>query len=149
MGVHREVLSPRTHSRRARVELALALGAGATTAVTASAASLGTITDGKLSAGVAGVTACDTDGVTTTYTTSYDPTAPAGYVVDTVTIGSISALCDAKTVYVTLADTAGAKLASGQQLFSTTVGATSVTLTTWTPAKARAERVESIAVSIA
>jgi hypothetical protein len=72
-------------------------------AVFASAASLGGITSGQVGADDAAVTSCDTDGVTTAYTTSWDATDDR-YEVTTVTVSGIAVACATKTLSVSLTD---------------------------------------------
>jgi hypothetical protein len=75
-------------------------------AVFASAASLGGITSGQVGADDAAVTSCDTDGVTTAYTTSWDGTDDR-YEVTSVTVSGIAAACTTKTLSVSLTDGTG------------------------------------------
>jgi hypothetical protein len=72
-------------------------------AVFASAASLGGITSGQVGADDAAVLSCDTDGVTTAYTTSWDGTDDR-YEISTVTVSGIAAGCLTKTLSVSLTD---------------------------------------------
>jgi len=72
--------------------------------IAASAASLGGITTSDLGADATVVAACDTDGVTVDYNTSYSPGAPGKYVVDSVAVTKIDAACNGYTIAVTLGD---------------------------------------------
>ena len=72
-------------------------------AVFASAASLGGITSGQVGADDAAVLSCDTDGVTTAYTTSWDGTDDR-YEISTVTVSGIAVGCATKTLSVSLTD---------------------------------------------
>jgi hypothetical protein len=81
-------------------------------AVFASAASLGGITSGNVSAEGAVVGSCDTDGVTTAYASSWDPTDER-YEVTSVTVAGISDNCDGRTISVSLTDSTGAQIGSG------------------------------------
>ncbi len=81
-------------------------------AVFASAASLGGITSGNVSADNTSVTSCDTDGVTTAYASSWDATDER-YEVTSVTVSGISDNCDGRTISVSLTDVGGAQIGSG------------------------------------
>jgi hypothetical protein len=73
----------------------------------ASAASLGGMSSGSLSAGDAAIPACDTTGVTGTYTTS-------GGNVTAVTVGGLADPgCEGGVLSVTLTNAAGDSIASG------------------------------------
>ena len=72
-------------------------------AVFASAASLGGITSGQVGADDAAVASCDTDGVTTAYTTAWD-TNDRRYEISQVTVSGIAAACLTKTLSVVLSD---------------------------------------------
>jgi hypothetical protein len=66
---------------------------------------------GHLRAGTATVASCDTDGVATSFDTSYSASA-AGYKVTTVHVTGIATPgCDGKTMKVTLIGAADASLA--------------------------------------
>lgn len=69
--------------------------------VYAAAAALGVTAD-SLSAGQDAVASCDTDGVTTSFTTQYDQTAQ-GYIVADVTVDGIAVACNGFNIAVTLA----------------------------------------------
>lgn len=77
-----------------------------------SAASLGGITSGNVSADQATVNSCDTDGVTTAYASSWDATDER-YEVTSVTVSNISDNCDGRTISVSLTDSTGAQIGSG------------------------------------
>jgi hypothetical protein len=102
-----------------RLALALLAGATAFTAVSASAASLGTITSTSVGAGNVTVASCDTDGVGLSYTTAYDATLGA-HEIDTVTVSGISDGCDGKSLKVALVDTNKASL--GEVTVTVTTG---------------------------
>jgi hypothetical protein len=74
-----------------KLMIGLIAGSAVFAAVFGAAASLGTITDQGLGANSATVASCDTDGVTTGYTVSYD--AATGYKVDEVTVSNIAVGC--------------------------------------------------------
>ena len=96
--------------RSRRTVLALLGGILAFALIAGAAASLGGITSGDLGADDALVASCDTDGVTTSYTSAYSATGTAGYKVDDVTVGGISDTCDGQTMTVTLTGAADAEL---------------------------------------
>ncbi len=81
-------------------------------AVFASAASLGGITSGNVGADNAAVASCDTDGVTTAYTTSWDTTDDR-YEITSVTVTGIANACDGKTLSVSLLDASSNQIGSG------------------------------------
>jgi hypothetical protein len=80
--------------------------------VFAMAASLGGITSAKLGADDAVVASCDTDGVTTSYTSAWDATDKR-YETTSVVVGGVAAACVGQTMKVTLVDSTGASLGEG------------------------------------
>jgi hypothetical protein len=78
--------------------------------VFAMAASLGGITGDDLGADDDVVASCDTDGVTTSYTTAYSDSGTAGYKVGDVTVGSIADACNGASMRVTLSGSGGTSL---------------------------------------
>jgi len=101
---------------RKRVVLALVASATVFGAVFAFAASLN-VASANLSAGNQSVISCDSDGVSTTYTTTYDSSIP-GYKVSGVTVTGIASGCDGKTVAITLTGSGNSSLASASKSFS-------------------------------
>ena len=99
---------------RSRRRMAIAILAGlATLGITqASAASLGGITSTSYGADVGVVASCDTDGVSLSFTNSYDATL-GRYQTTTVNIGGIAAACSGKALSITLKDATGASVGSG------------------------------------
>jgi hypothetical protein len=95
--------------------------------VFAMAASLGGITSDNLGADSSAVATCDSDGVTTSYTTAYDAT-DGRYEVTEVTVGGVNNACDGKTIAVTLTNAAGTSVGSASLTIPTDAGATSVTV---------------------
>jgi hypothetical protein len=81
-------------------------------AVLASAATLGGVTTDKIGAEDATIAACDSNGVTTSYTSSWDSTDKR-YEIATVTVKGVADTCDGQTLKVTLADTTGVSLSEG------------------------------------
>ena len=94
-----------------------------------SAASLGGITAQGLGADDAIVASCDTDGVTTAYTTAYNTTGSAGYKVATVTVSGLNNACDGAAIEVRLTGAAGASLESVSKTVESDAGSTSTSVT--------------------
>jgi len=105
--------------------LALAGGLAAFGLIAASAASLGTLTNKTIAASSGAVSACDSNGVTTDWTTSYLAAGPY-YKVATVVVSGIDASCSGASIKVTLAGAANASL---EELTGTASGSGTVTLT--------------------
>ena len=101
--------------RNRRTVLALLGGILAFALIAGAAASLGGITSGDLGADDGIVASCDTNGVTTSYTSAYSATGTAGYKVDDVTVGGISDNCDGQTMTVTLTGASDAELGTVTQ----------------------------------
>ena len=103
--------------------------------VFASAASLGGITSGNVGADDAPVASCDTNGVTTSYATSWDATDDR-YEVTSVTVSNIaSPACNGKTVSVSLVDNAGNQIGSGSATIAALATSATVTLSSAASAK--------------
>jgi hypothetical protein len=105
-------------------------------AVFASAASLGGITSGNVSADNATVASCDTDGVTTAYTTSWDGTDDR-YEVTSVSVTGIANACDGRTLSITLTDSSNNQLGVGSVAVPTDALGTSATVSLSTGASAK------------
>ena len=103
--------------RRITVLIALVVVFGG---VLAMAASLGGLTPATLGADDALVSSCDTDGVGTTYASSWDAT-DARYETTSVTVTGVSDVCDGKTMKVTLTDAGDASLGEGTLVIPTSV----------------------------
>ena len=96
--------------RRNRILIALIVGLTVFASVFAVAASLG-VTAASLGAGTATTASCDTDGVATSFATSYSAAA-AGYKVTTVNVAGIATPgCDGRSMKVTLVGAGDAALA--------------------------------------
>ena len=93
-----------------RILIAVAAALAIFGVVFATAASLGGINNNELGADDAVVASCDTNGVTTSYSTSYNTTGTAGYKVGNVTVGSIADACDGQAMRVTLTGSGGTSL---------------------------------------
>ena len=107
-----------------RILLGLLAGAMVFSMVIGMAASLGGLTSDSLGADDAVVAACDTNGVTTTYTNAYSATGTAGYKVGNVVVGGIADTCDGDNLSVTLTGAAGASLGEQSMTVPTGVGTT-------------------------
>lgn len=120
-----------------RKSLTIKLLAAATvfSAAFAMAASLGGITSTRLGADDTTVASCDTDGVQSSYASTWD-TTDKRYEVPTVTIATVADTCDGQTLKVTLIDAAGASLSEGTLAIPTSA-ATSHTVTMATPASSK------------
>jgi hypothetical protein len=106
--------------RRKRLVIAVIVGLTVFATVFAVAASLN-LTASSLGAGEATVASCDTDGVATSFDTSYSATA-GGYKVTTVHVAGIATTaCDGRTMKVTLIGTADASLAEVTATLATPV----------------------------
>ena len=106
--------------RRRRMAVAVLVGSASFAVLGASAATLGGITGTAVGADTAVIGSCDTDGVTLTYTNTYDATL-GRYQTTAVTVSGIAGACAGKTLSLTLNDASSASLASG------TVGSISAT----------------------
>lgn len=115
-------------------------------AVFASAANLGGLTGGQVGADDTTVTACDTNGVSTSYSSTWDATDER-YEVTSVTVSGIANTCDGQTVSVSLTNSTGAQIGSGTMAIPTDAGATSVAVSL--SAAASAELAEGVHVAIA
>lgn len=96
--------------------------------VFAMAASLGGVTGASLGADSGSSASCDTDGVSTSYTTAYDAT-DARYEVSAVVVSGINNNCDGKTLALTAAQSGGAALSSGSIAIPSDPLTTQVTVT--------------------
>jgi hypothetical protein len=110
-----------------RVLLGLLAGAMAFSMVVGMAAGLGGLSSDSLGADDAVVAACDTNGVTSSYTTAYSASGTAGYKVGDVVVGGIADTCDGDDITVTLTGAGGASLGSQTGVVPTGAG-TSATL---------------------
>jgi hypothetical protein len=130
-----------------RVVTGLLAGAMVFSVVVGMAASLGGITSGSLGADDAVVAACDTNGVTTSYTTSYSTSGTAGFHVGNVAVGGIADTCDGDTMSVTLTGAGGSSL--GEQTATVPTGAGTSASVSFAAANVLAESVTGVHVVIA
>lgn len=89
---------------------ALAIGGAVFGTVLASAATLGTITDGTLGASDAAVDGCQELGLSTNYVAAWDATDNR-YEVTSVEVNGLTAACAGKRIGIVLVDSLNAKLA--------------------------------------
>jgi len=90
------------------------------------AASLGGLTSTDLGADDSVVASCDTNGVSTSYTSVYNTTSTAGFKVDDVTVDLINDACDGDSMTVTLTGAGNASLGSVTQVVPTNAAFTNV-----------------------
>jgi uncharacterized membrane-anchored protein len=103
--------------------------------VYAMAASLGGVTSNAVGADDVAVAACDSDGISSAYTTAWDATDKR-YEVTAVTVSGVDDACDGQTLSVSLTDTAGVQLGTGSVAIPSSVAtAFAVSLSTAASAK--------------
>ena len=113
-----------------RTLIAVTAGLVVFASVFAMAATLGGITGSTVGADNTAVGSCDTDGVTTSYATSWDATDKR-YEVTTVTVAAVNDACDGKSMSVSLTDTTGAQIGTGTLAIPSSVATShAVTMTT-------------------
>jgi hypothetical protein len=118
-----------------RVVIAILAGLVVFAGVFAMAASLGGITSTRVGADNTVVASCDTDGVSTSYATSWDATDKR-YEITSVTVSGVSDTCDGLTLGVTLTDASGAQIGTGSFSIPTSAAtAFTVSMTTAPSAK--------------
>lgn len=119
-----------------RMVAALLAGLTVFGAVFASAASLGGITSGSVGADNAAVASCDTDGVTTSYATSWDSTDDR-YEITSVTVTNVNNACDGRTLSVSLLNATSDQVGTGSVSIPSDALSTqaTVSLSTAAPAK--------------
>ncbi|MDX6438684.1 MAG: hypothetical protein QOF45_1267 [Gaiellaceae bacterium] len=120
-------------SRRTMIATIAALAVFGT--VYAMAASLGGVTSTNVSADNVAIASCDSDGVSSAYTTAWDSTDKR-YEVTAVTVSGIADACDGQTLSVSLTDTSGAQLGTGSVAIPSSV-ATSFGVSLSTAASAK------------
>ena len=123
--------------------IAIAVGGlAAAGAIAASAASLGGLSSTGLGSNDTVVAACDTDGISSAYTSGYSATA-GKYQVTAVVLSGIAASCANQTAAVTLRDSGNVSLGSG----SVTVTGTSASITLSAPVAAESIVGASVIIS--
>ena len=133
-----------------RIKRALAIGAvglGVFGGMFGLAASLG-VTSQSLGAGSTTVVACQAGTISTTFASTYDAGAPAGYRATTVTLGNLDtsgAACGTKTAKVTLTGPGASSASLGEQ--TGTVPSTGTTMA-FTFANVNATDVSGVHVTI-
>lgn len=95
-----------------RALIAVLAGLAVFGAVSAFAATLGGISTATIGANNVAVAACDTDGISTTYTSAWDATDDR-YEISQVTVSGVSDTCDGQTMKVALTDASGNQLDEG------------------------------------
>jgi hypothetical protein len=119
-----------------RTFLAICAGLVVFAGVFAMAASLGGVTSNEVGADNTAVASCDTNGVTTSYTTGWD-TTDKRYEVTTVTVGGVNDACDGDNLSVSVTDSTGTQIGTGTLALPTSAATSSaVTLTTAASAQA-------------
>lgn len=104
---------------RKRTLVALVAGLAVFATTFAFAATLGGLTSGEVGANNTVVAACDTNGVTTSYSAASWDATDQRYEVSQVTVGDVNDACDGDTLKVTLTDSGGAQLAEGTLVIPT------------------------------
>jgi hypothetical protein len=130
---------------RKRTLIAVLAGLAVFSGVYAMASSLGGVTSGKVGADNIAVTSCDTDGVSTAYSPTWDATDKR-YEIGTVTVSGVNDACDGQTLNVSVTDTSGAQVGTGTLAIPTSA-ATSFGVSLSTAASAKL--VENVHVLIA
>lgn len=77
------------------------------------AATLGGLTSGEVGAQNTAVSACDTDGVSTSYSAAAWDATDKRYELRQVTVSGVSDACDGDVLKVTVTDSAGVQLSEG------------------------------------
>lgn len=119
--------------QKKRIIIAVLAGVLGMGVVGASAATLGGLTSGGLGAEDQVVAACDTDGISATYTTSYSATAQT-YQVTAVNFSGVNAACNGKAASVSLRN--GATNLGTTNAASITVATSAFSITLGTPVTA-------------
>jgi chitodextrinase len=118
-----------------RVTLAIAAGLIVFGGVFAMASSMGVTSTGQVGAGSASVSACDSDGVSTSYTTAWD-TTDKRFEIASVTVSGIANTCDTLPIAVSLTDSSDVQLGSGSSTVPNDAGATSYAVSLSSPGPA-------------
>jgi hypothetical protein len=108
-----------------RTLIAVAVALAVVGGTFAFAASLGGVTTGTVGDSATVVASCDTDGVTTSFSSPAWDSGLKHYGVSTLAVSSINAACNGDTIKATLTDSGGASL--GEATGSVASGAASLT----------------------
>lgn len=128
--------------------LLLAAGAGLTAigAVTASAATLGGITQNQVGVDSQVIGACDTNGIATNYNTSFDATS-GKYQISGVALSGVNAACDAKSYKMTITKSDGTVLGI-EETGTLSVSSGNATISIAAANRYNAELASSLAIAI-
>jgi hypothetical protein len=119
-----------------RVVIAILAGFVVFLGVFAMAATLGGITSSAVGADNTVVAACDSDGVSVSYATAWDP-GDDRYEITSVTVSGVSDTCDGQTLSVSLTDSSDTQIGSGSTAIpSSTATSHTVTMSTAPSAEA-------------
>ena len=130
-----------------KIAIALAAGLAITGIISASAASLGGVTEEDFGTDAELIASCDDDGVTVDFDLKYDIVAGvAETTVDAVTIGSVDAACDGKAAHVELWDSTS--LLTGGTADVATIALVGGEFDVFTGSSVDAEDVEAIFITI-
>jgi len=127
-----------------RLVIAAAAGIVAAGAVTASAASLGGVSDNSAGADSAAVATCDSDGIDVDYTMVYSPSSEA-YNINTVELDEVNGACEGLTYYLTISGTGGTALADDSGTVALASNSMSIDVSAQ---NADAEAVVNVAIAI-
>ncbi len=121
--------------------LTTAAGVCALFAVASASASMLPFASAAVGAGDGATAVCDPDGVTVTYTNSFD-TSAADYRTSAATIAGIATTCTGQALSLTIAN------ASGSPIWQATTTVTATTITLTPPAALQSSAIARWAVSI-
>lgn len=129
-----------------RILLATGAGLAAIGAVTASAATLGGITQSQVGVDTQVIGACDSDGIAVTYGTSFDTTS-GKYQVSSVNLAGVNAACDTKAFKLTVTKSDGTVLGS-EETGTLTVSSNAASIAIPSGHRYNAELASNIALAI-
>ena len=118
-----------------RFVLSLAAGLVVFGGVYAMASSMGVSSTGQVGAGSSAVSACDGDGVTTSYATGWDTTDDR-FEIESVTVAGIADACDGLPIAVTLTDGSDNSLGTGSGTVPSAASTYTYTMSLATPGPA-------------
>lgn len=128
--------------------LLLAAGAGLTAigAVTASAATLGGITQNQVGVDSQVIGACDSDGISVAYGTTFDATS-GKYQVSSINLTGVNAACDTKSYKLTVTKSDGTVLGS-EETGTLSVSSNAATVSIPSARRYNAELASNLALAI-